>query len=241
MTSSPRHPPVPEWEYDDDSENRSDALSLVEALVRKHDEAAGALRPVRIHRPSVALSSQSLNIHFFEHCSMAARSGAGALLSSLWHLWVPGVFTFLAPVVASVCVAPTVGATMMKSLHSAYVAVLVPVLALAALLIGSPVSPSVFGYTASTALALISFLVVLASPPPTTRKLVIALSTAAVFRTCNVVTSSPKVEGTRTAFAATDWAEAIILILNLMLATVTGVVSQLAAALPFPRLSLIHI
>jgi hypothetical protein len=224
---------------DTSDDESTDALPLIEVLVRRHEEitSTGAGVP-DLPGPSGAFTTQnSLNSHFFEHCGMALRSGAGALLSSLWHLWIPGDYTFLTAVVASVCLAPTVGATLAKSMHSIYVVLLLPPLTLAALLLGSPAPINAFGYTASVALACLSFLVVMASPPPTTRKLSIALSVVGVFRSCQLVLESPLNPDATTAFAATDWAAVLLLVSRVMTATLAGVGAQAVAVLPFLRLA----
>lgn len=223
---------------DSSQDESSDALPLIEVLLRRHEEmtSTGSGAPDGIPGPSAAFSvHNSLHLHFFEHCGMAARSGVGALISSLLHLWIPGDYTFLTAVVASVCLAPTVGSTLAKSMHSVYVVLLLPPLTLAALLLSSPAPLSAFGYTASVALALLSFLVVLSSPPPTTRKLSIGLSMVGVFRSCQLVLASPLRPEATTAFAATDWAAVILLISRIMFATAAGIGAQAAAVLPLPR------
>jgi hypothetical protein len=222
---------------DTSDDEPSDALPLVEVLVRRHEETSSGFGSADgTPSPSAAFTAaSSLNTHFFEHCGMAARSGLGALIVSLWHLWVPGDFTFLAAVVASVCLTPTVGSTLAKSMHTVYVVLLLPPLTLATLLLGSPAPLSAYGYTASVALAFFSFLIVLAAPPPTTRKLSVALAMVGVFRSCLMARASPLRPDAATGFAATDWAAVTLLIAKIMLATVAGVGAQVVAAIPFPR------
>ena len=122
----------------------SDALPLIDALVRRHDETG-----VRVNRgygqPSLAAAltrpRYTLSSHFLEHCGVAARSGLGALFCGLLHILFTGDFSFLAAVVASVCVAPTVGSTLSKASHAFMAALLCVPLALAALLAGAAIVP----------------------------------------------------------------------------------------------------
>jgi len=222
----------------DEHDGYSSAVPLIDALVRRHDESAAA---ANAGRPSLTAAlvrpRHSLSAHFLEHCGVAVRSGMGALFSGLLHLWIPGDFSFLAAVVASVCLAPTVGSTLSKAAHALLAALLFPPLAFAALLAGSGTVPRLWGYTTSFALSALTFLVVMASPPPTTRKLLLGLGTAGVVKVCylSTLTTTPDAAAAPSAWAITDWSAVVGLLLRVVLGSVQGVGAAVVAALPFPR------